>query len=81
ISLSQTICMFNPTWEEESDFDSAFDQAVDFAHTLLIRFVDSARGGLIAKLIVSLAIKQADDPRLIVLELFTRWNKTVHLFS
>ncbi|GAA70723.1 MYG1 family protein [Pseudoalteromonas sp. BSi20439] len=81
ISLSQTISMFNPTWEEESDFDAAFDQAVEFAHTLLIRFVASARGGLNAKKIVAQAIKQADDPRLIVLERYTPWKKTVHSLS
>jgi uncharacterized UPF0160 family protein len=81
ISLSQTISMFNPTWEEESDFDTAFDQAVEFAHTLLIRFVASARGGLNAKKIVAQAIKQADDPRLIVLERYTPWKKTVHSLS
>ena len=81
ISLSQTISMFNPTWEEESNFDTAFDQAVEFAHTLLIRFVASARGGLNAKKIVAQAIKQADDPRLIVLERYTPWKKTVHSLS
>ena len=81
ISLSQTISMFNPTWEEESDFDAAFDQAVEFANTLLIRFVASARGGLNAKKIVAQAIKQADDPRLIVLERYTPWKKTVHSLS
>ena len=43
ISLSQTISMFNPTWEEESNFDAAFDQAVEFAHTLLLRFVEDVK--------------------------------------
>lgn len=81
ISLSQTISMFNPTWEEASDFDTAFEQAVEFARTLLIRFVASARGGLNAKKIVAQAIKQADDPRLIVLERYTPWKKTVHSLS
>ena len=81
ISLSQTISMFNPTWEEESNFDAAFEQAVEFAYTLLIRFVASARGGLNAKKIVAQAIKQADDPRLIVLERYTPWKKTVHSLS
>ncbi|TMS92337.1 metal-dependent hydrolase [Pseudoalteromonas sp. S201] len=81
ISLSQTISMFNPTWEEESNFDAAFDQAVEFAYTLLLRFVASAQGGLNAKKIVAQAIKQADDPRLIVLERYTPWKKTVHSLS
>jgi uncharacterized UPF0160 family protein len=77
ISLSQTISMFNPTWQEESDFDACFDEAVDFASRVLTRFVASATGGISAKDIVAKAIDDAEDPRVIVLEKYTPWKTTV----
>ncbi|GAC34645.1 MYG1 family protein [Paraglaciecola polaris] len=81
ISLSQTISMFNPTWQEKSDFDSGFDEAVEFAARVLTRFIAAASGGLNAKAIVADAIKNAQDPRVIVLEKYTPWKKTVHALS
>ncbi len=77
ISLSRTISMFNPTWQEESDFDAGFDEAVEFATRLLTRFIASANGGISAKSIVSKAIEDADDPRVIVLEKYIPWKKTI----
>lgn len=77
ISLSQTISMFNPTWQEDGDFDSCFDQAVEFAHVVLSRFIASANGGISAKAIVAKAITEAADPRLIVLQQYTPWKRTV----
>ena len=81
ISLSQTISMFNPTWQEDSHFDSCFDEAVDFASRILKRFIASASGGISAKTIVAKAIDDAQDPRVIVLEKYTPWKKTVHALS
>ena len=81
ISLSQTIGMFNPTWEEDSHFDSCFDEAVDFAATVLKRFIASAKGGISAKEIVAKAIDNAEDPRVIVLEKYTPWKRTVNALS
>ena len=81
ISLSQTIGMFNPTWQEDGDFDTCFDQAVDFALTLLKRFIASANGGVSAKAIVAKAIDKAEDPRVVVLEKYTPWKRTVHSLS
>jgi len=81
ISLSQTIGMFNPTWQEEGDFDTCFDEAVDFASRVLTRFIASANGGISAKEIVAKAIENAEDPRVIVLEKYTPWKKTVHALS
>ena len=77
ISLSRTISMFNPTWQEESDFDAGFDEAVEFAARLLTRFIASANGGISAKAIVSKAIEDAEDPRVIVLEKYIPWKKTI----
>lgn len=81
ISLSQTISMFNPTWEEESNFDACFDEAVEFAARMLIRFIASAHGSVNAKEIVAKAIENAEDARVIVLEKYTPWKKTVHILS
>ena len=82
ISLSQTISMFNPTWQEEdSHFDTCFDEAVDFASRVLTRFIASANGGISAKAIVAKAIDNAEDPRVIVLEKYTPWKRTVHALS
>ncbi|MES9887083.1 MAG: MYG1 family protein, partial [Candidatus Sedimenticola sp. 6PFRAG1] len=81
ISLSQTISMFNPTWEEDNDIDRCFNEAVVFASRLLERFIASATGGVKAKEIVAKAIEKAEDPRVIVLEKFTPWKRTVHALS
>jgi uncharacterized UPF0160 family protein len=81
ISLSQTISMFNPTWQEDSNFDSCFDEAVDFASRVLTRFIASANGGISAKAIVATAIDNAEDSRVIVLEKYTPWKRTVHALS
>ena len=81
ISLSNTISMFNPTWQEDSHFDTCFDEAVDFASRVLERFIASASGGIAAKDIVAKAIDDAEDARLIVLEKYTPWKRTVHGLS
>ncbi|TRX56615.1 MYG1 family protein [Thalassomonas sp. M1454] len=81
ISLSQTISMFNPTWQESSHFDTCFDEAVEFAARILSRFIASADGGISAKDIVAKAIDNAEDPRVIVLEKYTPWKTTVHKLS
>ena len=81
ITLSQTISMFNPTWQEDTHFDSCFDEAVEFASRVLTRFIASANGGISAKAIVAKAIENAEDPRVIVLEKYTPWKRTVHALS
>jgi len=81
ISLSQTISMFNPTWQEDSHFDTCFDEAVDFAARVLTRFIASAAGGISARSMVAEAIEKAEDPRVIVLEKYTPWKRTVHALS
>ncbi|MEL4486238.1 MYG1 family protein, partial [Shewanella algae] len=60
---------------------SCFNEAVEFAVRLLKRFIASANGSADAKKIVAKAIADADDPRVIVLEQYTPWKKTVHSLS
>lgn len=78
ITLSQTIGMFNPTWEEDSHVNDCFNEAVSYASRILTRFIASANGGISAKEIVAEAIEKAEDPRIIVLEKYTPWKRTVH---
>lgn len=73
--------MFNPTWQEDSHFDTCFDEAVEFASRVLTRFIAAANGGISAKVIVAKAIDNAEDPRVIVLEKYTPWKRTVHALS
>ncbi len=81
VSLSHTISMFNPTWQEASDFDDCFDEAVAFASKILARFIAKAVGGISATEIVAKAIDNAKDPRVIVLEKYVPWKRTVHKLS
>jgi uncharacterized UPF0160 family protein len=81
VSLSRTISMFNPTWQEKGDFDRGFDEAVEFATRILARFIAAADGGISARDIVAQAIENAKDPRVIVLEQYTPWKRTVHALS
>ncbi len=81
ISLSHTISMFNPSWHEAPNFDERFDEAVAFASHILERFITSAKGRVRAAEIVETAINQAKDPRVIVLETFTPWKRTVHALA
>ncbi len=81
ISLSQTISMFNPTWQEDKHVDICFDEAVVFASHVLTRFIASSSGGISAKTIVAEAIENAEDPRVIVLEKYIPWKRTVHALS
>ncbi len=48
---------------------------------LLKRFIASANGGISAKAIVAKAIDNAEDPRVIVLEKYTPWKRTVNALS
>ena len=81
ISLSQTISMYNPTWQEDKSFDECFNEAVVFASDLLARFIAAALSDINAKAIVTKAIKDAEDPRVIVLNKYTPWKTTVHQLS
>lgn len=77
VSLSQTIGLFNPTWQEADDFDGCFKQAVEFASHILLRFIASATAQLDAYQQVVQAITEAADPRVIVLDKYLPWKQAV----
>lgn len=81
ITLSQTISMFNPTWQEPDNFDISFDEAVEFASRMLTRFIAAANGGISAKSIVAAAINNAENPQLIILKQYTPWKSTVNALA
>ena len=78
VSLSQTIGLFNPTWQEIDDFDGCFKQAVAFASHILLRFMATAQARLAAYQQVVQAIEHAEDPRVIVLDQYLPWKQAVH---
>ena len=78
VSLSKTISLFNPTWQEPGEFDACFNEAVAFAKRILVRFIAAVSGELHAEQQVQEAIQQAEDPQLIILEQYIPWQKTVH---
>ena len=78
VSLSQTIGLFNPTWQEADNFDDCFKQAVEFATHILMRFMATAQAQLDAYQQVVHAIHHADDARVIVLEQYLPWKQAVH---
>ncbi|MBO1518675.1 MYG1 family protein [Oceanisphaera pacifica] len=78
VSLSQTIGLLNPTWQEADNFDDCFLQAVQFASTILMRFIASARAQLDAYQEVVTAITQAEDPNIVVLDKYIPWKQAVH---
>lgn len=74
-SISSAISAFNPSWqEEESDWDEAFERAVQVASLILDREITRAQGVVLARKGVRAAIDGAVDPRLIVLERFMPWQ-------
>lgn len=81
VSLSQTIAMFNPTWNEESHVDTCFDEAVNFASHVLNRFIASAIGEISAEKVVARAIDTAEDPRVIVFKKSIPWKRRVQALS
>ena len=68
LSLSSVVSSFNPTWNEESDFNGAFSSAVDFATTALTNKVRHAYSLVQATFEVETALKNRTDPRILVLE-------------
>lgn len=76
--LSAAIATFNPFWNENGDFQTAFDTAVSLAQTILQRAIDSANSNTEAKDIVAAAL-QSDDSTdtVLVLDRFVPWQKHI----
>lgn len=78
VSLSHTIGLLNPTWQEADNFDDCFGQAVQFATTILMRFIANATAQLDAYQEVVVAIEQAEEASIVVLDKYIPWKQAVH---
>lgn len=74
-TFSGTISNFNPNWDEEQDFDGAFEEAVDFARTVLKRVIKNASSEFSARSLVLDACK--GDPQIAVLDQYLPWLDVV----
>ena len=66
-----------PNWDEAGSADDAFEAAVNWAQTVLERFIVRMQSAVKAENIVQTAIEQADDPRIVVLDTFAPWVQLV----
>lgn len=70
-TLSGVLSGFNPPWNTQQDFDSAFAEAVHFASVVLQRSIRSANGKLEARGVLARAVAEAkSNGRIVVLERF-----------
>jgi uncharacterized UPF0160 family protein len=76
-NVAHAISSFNPGWDEDVNVDEQFALAVEFATQILQRCIVRARGTLAAHDIVTQAITDADDPRIVVLPRFCPWQEAL----
>ena len=77
VTVSHVISRMNPDWQEAADFDACFAQASALAATILDRTIVRAVGIVQAEREVMVAIQNADDPRILVLDRFIPWQTAV----
>lgn len=75
--LSTIINLLNPVWDEEKDYDLAFKNALDLAQQVLTLAIAQATSVVRAKAYVQQAIRERQDPRIIVLERGCPWQDVV----
>ena len=75
--LSLLIEAFNPTWNSVQSYDEAFLEAAGFARGILVRACRQAHAEAQALSQVLTAARQAQDPRVIVLDRKLPWEKAV----
>jgi uncharacterized UPF0160 family protein len=75
--LSLLIEAFNPTWNSAQSYDEAFLEAAGFARGILARACRQAHAEAQALSQVLTAARQAQDPRVIVLDRKLPWEKAV----
>ncbi|HEU4322164.1 MAG TPA: MYG1 family protein [Roseiflexaceae bacterium] len=81
VSVNDVFFWTNPSWQEgqeATDFDRAFEAAVQLAQVILLRAVEQARGRVRARDIIQQALATQRDPRIIVLDRYVPWQEAVH---
>ena len=69
LELSAVIKKMNPVWESDEDYDENFKQAVDFARTVLVRFIKNAEAKIKMAEIVENVYQTAEDKRVLVFDI------------
>jgi uncharacterized UPF0160 family protein len=77
MTVSNVLSVFNPTWQEPSNFDEAFKTAVEMAKMILLRVIAKAKALITARDIVRKALLQMVDPKLLILDQYCPWQSTV----
>lgn len=75
--LSSMISSFNPTWDEESDSDEKFNEALKCAAVFIQNKINSCKSKERAKVIVEKALRSIDDNGIVVLPKFVPWSDTL----
>ena len=76
-SFSSVVSGFNPPWYEESKQEEAFHKAVNFAANILTNMVVSKLSEVLAEQAVLNAIKEQNDPLVLVLNKGMPWKPFV----
>lgn len=77
VTISHVISNFNPSWNEDQNYDARFWDAVALAEQVLRRAVVRAQGVVLAREIVCEAVERADDVRIVVLDRFVPWQEAL----
>lgn len=76
-TIAHAINSFNPSWDEDQDFDAGYEAAVAWALPVLQRAIARARGTLEAEGVIVEAVLAAADPRIIVLDRYVPWQEAL----
>lgn len=77
VTISHVVSNFNPSWNEDQNYDTRFWDAVALAEQVLRRAVVRAQGVVLAREIVCEAVERADDVRIVVLDRFVPWQEAL----
>lgn len=75
--LSSMISSFNPTWDDVSNSDEKFNEALKCATTYIQNKIKSCKSKERAKIIVEKALRSMNDKGIVVLPQFAPWSDTL----
>lgn len=75
--LSSMISSFNPTWDDVSNSDEKFNEALYFAAKFIQNKIESCKSRERAKVIVEKALLSMDEYGIVVLPKFAPWSDTL----
>ncbi len=76
ISISETIGLFNPNWNEKMDYDKEFLKIVKVAQKIILRKIEKEKSILLSKEIVNDAILNAKN-KIVVLDEYCNWQEEI----